>query len=74
MVVGGLDADSNQHTFGHIHRLLPIADTFEKLSAVCVRCGADAPFSARNDHSDVGGVCVGGAETFRASCRKCLGQ
>ena len=72
VVVGGLDADSNQDTFGHIHRLLPIADTFVKLSAVCVRCGCDAPFSTRNDSSSAGGVCVGGAETYRASCRRCL--
>jgi len=82
--VGGLNADVNQNFFGEIYRLLPLADRFTHLTAICSHCikayngiitpeilkSMTAPFTARIEPeiSD-NQIDIGGAEKFRPSCR-----
>jgi thymidine kinase len=46
------------------------ADSIEKLNAVCMGCGKDAPFSYRLT-SDTEVEVIGGAEKYMAVCRTC---
>lgn len=45
--VYGLDGDFKQERFGYIADLLPMADTYTKLYAVCEGCQGKASFSKR---------------------------
>ena len=74
VVVGGLDGDYLQRPFGHVHALLPHAEHFVKLSAVCSICGADASFTVLTNGVAAGAdrVRVGGAELYSPRCRDCL--
>jgi thymidine kinase len=79
LFVCGLDGDCTQQSFpgSGIERLLPMADTFEKLTtAICVRCREDhdllhqASFTVRKKNAPPGDI--GGDERYEAVCRKCL--
>ena len=45
VIVAGLDQDFARRPFGPMPRLLAIAETVDKMHAVCVRCGAPAHYS-----------------------------
>jgi thymidine kinase len=49
VIVCGLDGDFERRAFGHILDLVPIADTVDKLRALCAICkdGTEALFSKR---------------------------
>jgi len=67
-----LDATFQRKPFDVIN-LLPIAEKVTKLSAVCVVCSADAPFTQRLvENSEV--ELIGGTELYRPVCRKCYMQ
>jgi thymidine kinase len=78
VVVAGLDGDFRQRPFAAIARLLPLVEEVVRLSAVCSRCGSDAHFSCRTaplkdaQRAEEEVILVGGAESYRASCRACL--
>jgi len=74
LVVAALSGTFEQKQFGHTLELVPHADLFEMLTAVCVKCGADAPFTRRRDVSDTTLVSIGGADKYEAVCREHLGS
>ncbi len=47
IIVAGLDGDYKQEPIGQIYKLISIADTYEKLYAVCNICGNIASFTKR---------------------------
>ncbi len=76
VIVAGLDMDFRGEPFGPIPALLARAEFVEKLTAVCVRCGAPATRTQRliegepaSYHDPV--VLVGAAETYEPRCRRC---
>ncbi len=71
VVVVGLDGDFNRKKFGYILDLIPLADSVEKLHAICENCGnINAIFSHRIVPGDEK-VLVGGKEAYHPLCRKC---
>ena len=70
VVVAALDRTSAGEPFGCVPTLLALADAVHKLSAVCVRCGADATRSYRTASAD-DVVMVGGADKYEARCAAC---
>ena len=68
--VAGLDLDSAGKPFGSMPHLLAIADKVTKVSAVCMKCGADATRSQRLVNNSEQ-VMVGASGTYEARCRKC---
>lgn len=77
--VSGLDGDSDMKKFGQVSDLSPIADTYEKLNAVCGFCISEAPtsqfvpapFTKYTGEVKKGGqVVVGGLQIYQPSCRK----
>jgi thymidine kinase len=68
--VAGLDLDSAGKPFGSMPHLLAIADKVTKVSAVCMKCGADATRSQRLV-SNSEQVLVGAKDSYEARCRKC---
>lgn len=45
--MAGLDGTFQRKPFGSILELIPIAEKVMKLSAVCMYCSKDAPFTLR---------------------------
>lgn len=82
VIVAGLDGDFQMKPFGEISKLLPIADFFIKLNAICSLCLAEnkeivtpynvptAPFTMRMKPKGDVIVDVGGSDKYKASCRK----
>lgn len=70
--VCALDGDSNREPFGDILRLIPCADTYEKLTSVCETCGNNAPFTYRNPETSNGEKIQIGVSEFRPLCRMCF--
>ena len=84
IICAGLDGDSNMNPFGYISKLLPIADHFVKLNAICTICTQDiinkgekvtptnvtpAPFTKKIiEGNDL--IDVGGKDKYIAVCRK----
>jgi thymidine kinase len=68
--VAGLDLDSCGTPFGNMPHLLSLADKVTKVTAVCMKCGADATRSQRIVKSK-GQVLIGGNDAYEARCRKC---
>lgn len=70
VIVAGLDMDYRGNPFGMMQGLLPIADRVDKLSAVCIKCGADAKMSYKlSGNGDI--VDIGGTEKYEARCIQC---
>ena len=72
VIVAALDGDYRQNPFEHICRLCAIATKFDKLYAVCLQCGSDAPFSFRKTTSASSRILVGADDAYEARCWKCL--
>jgi thymidine kinase len=71
VVVVGLDGDANQCAFGDVLSLIPHADSVEKKTALCRRCGDGTPAiftRAIGTHTEQ--VEVGGAERYEPVCRR----
>lgn len=74
IIVSGLDTDYAEEPFGPMPGLMAIADSVEKLSAVCMNCGADNAHRTKRLSSEVGQVSVGDAEAYEVRCRICYSQ
>lgn len=70
--VCALDGDSNREPFGDVLRLIPYADTYEKLTSICESCGDDAPFTYRNPEKSNGEKIQIGVAEFTPMCRACF--
>lgn len=77
VIASGLDQTYRREPFGDVPILLALADSIDKLAAVCHSCGSEsatltqrlingkpAPFSGPT-------VQVGGLEAYEARCRQC---
>jgi len=70
VIVAALDGTYQRRPFENISRLISVADTVEKLLAVCHICSGVAPFSARLT-GEPGDVLIGGEDKYVAVCRGC---
>jgi len=70
IIVAGLDGDYQQKKFGDILKLIPIADSYQKVYALCKICqdGTPASFTKRivNDNQQ---ILVGAKESYISVCR-----
>jgi len=71
--VYGLDADCLRRPFGQVAELLPRADTFRKVNALCQLCRNGRPAIHtlhRSALTVANDISVGGGETYMALCRQ----
>jgi len=76
VIVAGLDLTFAEEPFGSMPMLMALADRVDKLTAVCVKCGAMATRSqrlidGRPAPTDGPVIQIGGAESYEARCRDC---
>lgn len=70
VVVSALSGTFERKLFASIERVLPLAEIWTQLTAVCMDCGKEAPFTKRTSGgSDV--VEIGGKDKYKAVCREC---
>ncbi len=67
LVVAGLDMDSSGRPFGPLPSLMAMANTVDKLTAVCSVCGMDATHTYRKS-SEPNQILVGAASDYEARC------
>ena len=69
VIISALDSDFRRRAFGIILNLIPKADEYYKLTAIC-KCGKEASFSKRlTNETEI--ISIGSAEKYVAVCRKC---
>ena len=76
VIVAGIDMDFRGEPFGPMPRVLTVAETVDKLHAICIQCGNPA---TRNQRLVDGvpapyegpQIQVGGSEAYEARCRRC---
>ncbi len=76
VILTGTDMDFRGEPFGPIPQLLAVAETIDKLHAICVVCGRPATrnqrlIEGRPAPAEGPTVQVGGLETYEARCRVC---
>lgn len=76
VILAGTDTDFRGEPFGPMGRLLAIAESVDKLQAICVICGDLATRNQRlvdgkPARYDSPTILVGGRETYEARCRHC---
>lgn len=76
VLVAGIDMDFRGEPFGPMPRILAMAETVDKLHAICMVCGASATRNQRLVNGEPAPyespvVQVGGAESYEARCRRC---
>lgn len=71
IILSGLDMDAWGRPFGIVPQLLAIADSVQKVTALCFVCGREAQITQK-----IGGteetVEVGDADIYEARCRMCF--
>jgi thymidine kinase len=70
VIVAGLDMDYKGNPFGHMPRLLAIADYITKLHAICMKCGNIANISYRKTAQQEQ-VLLGEKDIYEPRCRIC---
>jgi thymidine kinase len=70
VIVAGLDMDFAGNPFGHIPRLMAVAEYVTKVHAICVVCGDIAHYSYRLVSSQEQ-VLLGETDAYEARCRRC---
>ncbi|KAK2964246.1 putative Thymidine kinase [Blattamonas nauphoetae] len=70
VIVSALDGDFQRKRFNDVVDLIPMAESVEKLTAVCCVCGDTASFSKRIALSSKLQL-IGGMEAYQAVCRRC---
>ena len=76
VIIAGTDMDFAGRPFGPMGKLLAVAETIDKLHAICVRCGDPATRNQRlidGQPAPAEGpvIQVGGLESYEARCRRC---
>jgi thymidine kinase len=69
VIMAGLDQDYMGRPFGPMAGLLSIADTVDKIHAICTVCGAQASKTFRKNPSDNEQIIVGESDLYEARCR-----
>ena len=70
VIIIGLDGDSNREVFGDLTKLIPLADNYQKLKAICNYCndGTEAIFTKRLVETE-GQKLVGTLDMYKPVCR-----
>jgi len=76
VIVAGLDMDFRGEPFGPMPVLMAQAEQVDKLTAICMVCGAPASRTQRLVHGQPASydepiILVGAEETYEARCRHC---
>jgi thymidine kinase len=76
VILAGLDTDFRGEPFGPMPHLMAIAEMVDKLSAICVLCGAPATRTQRLIDGEPAAwdsptIMIGGREAYEARCRAC---
>ncbi len=76
VVIAGTDTDFRGEPFGPMPQLMAVAETIDKLHAICVICGNPASrnqrlIEGRPARYDSPTIMVGGRDTYEARCRHC---
>ncbi len=76
VIVAGTDTDFRGEPFGSMGDLMAVAESVDKLQAICVICGDLATrnqrlVDGRPARYDSPTILVGGRETYEARCRRC---
>lgn len=69
VIMAGLDQDYMGKPFGPMASLLAIADSVNKIHAICTVCGAPATKTFRKDPKQSAQVLVGETDLYEARCR-----
>lgn len=69
VICAGLDQDYMGKPFGPMANLLAIADSVNKIQAICTVCGAPASKTFRKNPANSDQVLVGEADLYEARCR-----
>lgn len=69
VIMAGLDQDFKGMPFGPMASLLAIADSVNKIHAICTVCGAPATKTFRKDSKNSTQVLVGETDLYEARCR-----
>ena len=70
VIIAGLDMDFKRQPFGPMAHLCAIADSVDKIHAICVGCGSWANYSYRLVSGDQQ-VMLGAAKEYQPLCRTC---
>jgi len=76
MILAGTDTDFRGEPFGAMAQLMAVAETVDKLRAICMVCGDDACrnqrlIDGRPAPYDSPVILVGGSDSYEARCRHC---
>ncbi len=71
VIVCGLDLDAAEEPFGVMPGLMALADAVEKITAVCMECGADTANLTLRLVPMKQQILVGDFHEYRAVCRAC---
>jgi len=71
IIVAGLDTDFAEEPFGPMPGLMALADSVEKLSAVCMQCGADEAHRTQRLMKSLEQVAIGDLGSYAVHCRTC---
>lgn len=73
VIISALDGDYNREIFPQVAKLIPLANSFSKLTAVCSNpgCSKDGIYTAKKTHATSRLIEVGGAELYHTLCREC---
>ena len=76
VILAGTDTDFRGEPFGFMGELMCVAETVDKLRAICVRCGDLACrnqrlIDGRPARYDSPTIMIGGRESYEARCRHC---
>jgi thymidine kinase len=74
VIVAGLDGDYKQREFGDILKLIPIADSYKKVYALCKICkdGTPGSFTKRINTNNDTNILIGSDDYYISVCRKHL--
>jgi len=72
VIISGLDGDFQRKPIGEILDLIPYADKYKKMLALCTKCndGTFAIFSHRLENSNSKQVLIGSNDLYEPLCRK----
>ena len=76
VIIAGTDTDFRGEPFGAMPQLMAVAESVDKLHAICVLCGAPASrnqrlIAGRPAPYDSPTIMVGAADSYEARCRAC---
>ncbi|MEB3196849.1 MAG: thymidine kinase [Candidatus Sericytochromatia bacterium] len=76
VICTGLDLDFRGEPFGFMPRLITMAEEVEKLTAICMTCGAPGTrtqrlVDGRPAHYEEAVILIGAAEAYEPRCRAC---